>query len=229
MTGAVRGFTRRGVVSVVAVLATVSLAATGCSSGGSGSSAPSAANVQSVSVPPGVEKDSVRDLNSTKDMSGVVTTVPAADSPYRGLLPSVCPLFPAEALHKEAIQSAMKGLDQKSFRSCSFSYGGFGRKASSAGLYIQNIEELTSQNVSYKVRSAGIDLGGNVVGRTLQSVADPQSTECVVSWGTFFGSADVRYNADVGASEDPCLSAVQLARALRQYFPSSPSQMRSGR
>ena len=68
----------RAVLSVGAIAVCVGLAASACSSGSTAgvesasSSASASPAVPVESRPPGVQKDSVQDLNSTKDMTGVV-------------------------------------------------------------------------------------------------------------------------------------------------------------
>jgi len=61
-------------------------------------------------VAAGVQKDSVLDLNSTKDMTGVVTTVPIGESPYDKNMPDICGFITQAAMGQLDLATKKKGF-----------------------------------------------------------------------------------------------------------------------
>ncbi|MBT0567661.1 hypothetical protein [Williamsia sp. CHRR-6] len=209
-----------GVVAVVSVLVVA-----GCSSGTSGSPNSDAAKVVSVSVPADVPKDSIRDLNSTKDMSGVVTTIPENQSPYVGNLPEICPFLPRKQLEALGASKVTSAILSDYIQSCAFQPDSNQGWVGASAIYTLPLYQYKSGQ-TYRVIREGVPLPGGRVGTLLRQRLDPDSRECVVAWGTFYGVAEVSYNRSADSSEDECQRALSYAEVVAPNLPTRPSQMR---
>ncbi|MGJ0118326.1 hypothetical protein ACQ7HM_03875 [Williamsia sp. MIQD14] len=216
----------------VSLLAVTMVCASACSSGG-GSAEPapsSSANIQSASVAPGVEKDSVLDLNSTKDMTGVVTTVPIGKSPYDKNMPDICSFITPEAMGRLGVDSKEKGFNSFPLvtQTCTLTAALDNDFLISAVIYVNNIEEHLSVP-SFKGESReATPLFGNVKAYKLtdQVATRPGGPyTCEVAWGTFYGTAAVRFNDDK-SDASLCDRAFTAAKTIGPLMPKSPSQMR---
>jgi len=233
---------RRNTRLSIAVLAAIMAATTACTSGTTGDPAPSSASASaeaspafpSESVPPGVEKDSVLDLNSTKDMTGVVTTVPIDKSPYPAHLPDICTLIPQSVMNQLGVNNKKRGFrgTQLISQACNMQHLDAGNVTYSITInfYTNNYEEITKPSKSETLRRnipiyRGIMASSNKLPRT-----GPDDTtyteECGTAWGTFFGAIVVRYDTVTPESTDPCASAVDASRIIAPFMPKSPSEMR---
>lgn len=233
---------RRNTRLLIAVLATVMVATTACTSGTTGDPAPNTAIASaqtspafpSESVPPGVEKDSVLDLNSTKDMTGVVTTVPINKSPYLDHLPDICALIPQTAMKQLGVETRKLGFrgTQLISQVCAMQHLNEGSIASSVAVnfYTNSYQELTAPDISQTLER-NIPIYKNVLG-SLNKLPEsgPDNTtykqECGTAWGTFFGGIVVRYRTSTPETVDPCARSVKAARIIAPYMPKSPSEMR---
>ena len=65
---------------------------------------------------------------------------------------------------------------------------------------------------------------GRDVGTMFRDPADPRT--CRVLWGTFYGTAGVTVDRNDGNTMDPCRDVVALARAVHDYLPTRPDEMR---
>jgi hypothetical protein len=219
------------------------LAATACSSGspgrvaadGSSSSAPSSPGFVVESTPPGTPKDSVLDLNSTKDMTGVETTVTYADSPYAAHFPDICTLIPDSLLPQLGVISKERGFTGTQLQSqACFMLGASdpqGRPIGSitVSFFINNIQELQDPDTVMTLRK-GIRVNDKITAvLTRVNPYGPTDTEyvnqCQLTWGTFFGGIGVSYKAET-PNQDPCAKATDAGRLIAPYMPKSPSQMR---
>ncbi|MBT0567664.1 hypothetical protein [Williamsia sp. CHRR-6] len=201
------------------------LVVAGCSSGTSGLPNSDAAKVVSVSVPADVLKDSIRDLNSNKDMSGVVTTIPENQSPYVGHLPQVCPFLPKKPLEALGAKKIVLNLDGEYIQSCRFQPDGIEGWGAAAAIF--TVPEYDyKDNPAYKVIREGIMLPRNNKAFMMKSTSGGDSRECVVAWGTFYGVAETNYNASFDSSENECDRALAYAKIVAEYLSIKPSQMR---
>lgn len=233
---------RRNTRLAIAVMATVMVATTACTSGTTGEPSPSSASASVEaspafpleSVPPSVEKDSVLDLNSTKDMTGVVTTVPFGESPYAAHLPDICTFIPESAMKQLGVESKKRGFrgTQLISQVCSLFHFESGKVAYGVAVnfYTNNIRELLNPEIAVTLRkdvSISPRVRG-VVNKLNQSGPDDTNfkQECGTAWGTFFGGIVVRYKTSTPQSVDPCARSVDAARAIVDFMPKSPSQMR---
>lgn len=217
----------------VSVLAATMLTVSACGSGG-GSAEPAAsssASIQSASVAPGVEKDSVLDLNSTKDMTGVVTTVPIGKSPYDKNMPDICNFITPAAMTKLGVDSKEKGFNSSPLvtQTCTLTAAMNNDFLISAVIYVNNIEEHLSVP-SFKGDSREVTpLYSNVkayklTDRVATRPGGPYT--CEVAWGTFYGTAAVRFNDDK-SDAGLCDRAFTAAQTIAPLMPKSPSQMRA--
>lgn len=233
--GTIRSTTCASVLGLVSILAI-----SACSSGSTGdspvaqsSSTSSSAGAPSESVPAGVTKDSVLDLNSTKDMTGVVTTIPIDKSPYIDHLPDICQLIPDSVVRQLGATRKKKGFTGTRLvtQSCLLQPpSGALSYAISANIYVNNIRELIEQP-STKLVERDVPLSTRVVATVFQNsgsdLNDGDGFEtCRVAWGTFYGSATINFNINPGFSADTCARAIEAAKAIAPYMPQNPSQMR---
>ncbi|MBT0567665.1 hypothetical protein [Williamsia sp. CHRR-6] len=212
-----------GVVAVVSVLVVAE-----CSSGTSGSPNSDAAKVVSVSVPADVPKDSIRDLNSTKDMSGVVTTIPENQSPYVGNLPQVCPFLPKKPIEALGAEKILLNLDGEYIQSCRFQPEGIEGWIAAAAIYTVPYYQFVNGD-SYGIVGGPLTLPTGKPGVYLRNKVLADSRECVVAWGTFYGVAEVSYNRASDSSEDECARALEYAKIVEPALPREPAQMRRGK
>jgi hypothetical protein len=215
--------------------AVIAVAVSACGSGGSGgevsSSAPSSAGVSSMPVPPGVPKDSVLDLNSTKDMTGVVTTVPIGQSPYDENMPDLCAFLPQSALDLVGMVAKKKSFYGPKLITQSCQLTPAPSESGGAGIdftaYVNNIGEYLANPDIAKIDE--IVLMEPAVRATVVRARGTDFTEgawgCGVVWGTFFGTASISI-LDFDTDKDICLRAVVAARKLAPFMPKSPSEMR---
>ncbi len=226
-----RGIRMRG--ALVGVIAATVLASSACDSdgGGSGPAAPSSSsNESSASVAAGVEKDSVLDLNSTKDMTGVVTTVPIGKSPYDKNMPDICGFITQGAMGKLGVVAKQKGFygSPLVYQSCilrpppSFTVD----FSISAEIYVNNLQEHLSVPNLKKVQPEPTKLFENVSAYKLRdSNVDGLTNLCQLAWGTFYGTAVVTLT-DEKSSTNICERTLDAAKVLGPLMPKSPSQMR---
>lgn len=231
----------RAVLSVGAIAVCVGLAASACSSGSTAgvdaaSSSASASPAFPVeSLPPGVQKDSVQDLNSTKNMTGVVTTLPANQSPYIDHLPDVCSFVDSDQMRRLNLRTkklAFKGTRLVG-QACSlqgFDASGNLQATILLGFYTDNIQQITAPERAVVI-ALDVPITQNISG--IKSKLPPTSPDdptfmdsCSTSWGTFFGAITVDFNRGEGSSVDPCSASTDAARVLVGTMPRSPSQMR---
>ena len=237
----------RAVLSIGAIALSVGLAASGCSSGStagvesasSSASASASASASpafpSESVAPDVQKDSVEDLNSTKDMTGVITTIPGSESPYIDYLPNICRFVSAKTMAALGVQTKRLGFRGTRLVSqvCSLQHLTSGSVTSSIAVnfYINNIEEITQPSRAvFQQKNVRVspEISGDVIKLPESGPGDTTfQRECGTAWGTFFGAIVVRFRDDVGTpGVDPCAVSLQAARLLAPEMPKSPSQMR---
>ncbi|MEH3155420.1 MAG: hypothetical protein PGN29_08745 [Gordonia paraffinivorans] len=228
----------RAVLSAGAIAVCVGFAASACSSGStagveSASSSASASPAFPVeSLPPGVQKDSVFDLNSTKDMTGVVSTVPFGQSPYAAHLPDVCAFVPSSLIQQFGLSTKRKGYKgtQLVVQTCTMqnlSRGGLPASSVTISFFTNNIEEISDPSKSSVVtpRVAISDrVNGSVRKPVPSNLADIQT--CDVDWGTFFGAVIVSFRSLESPPPDLCARALDAARLFAPHVPKSPSQMR---
>lgn len=231
----------RASLSVGAIAVCVGLAASACSSGStagvdSASSSASASPAFPVeSLPPGVQKDSVQDLNSTKDMTGVVTTVAGTDSLYVDYLPDICNFVPADVMSKLDVQNKRLGFRGNRLVSqvCSLQHydSGLITFSIAVNFYVNNFMEITQPSRAV-IQRRGVQIVPGVSGDVIklpESGPDDATfrQECGTAWGTFFGSIVVRFRNDADAPGiDACARSVQAAQSIAPSMPKSPSQMR---
>lgn len=232
----------RAVLSVGAIAVCVGLAASACSSGStagveSASSSASASPAFPVeSLPPGVQKDSVQDLNSTKDMTGVVTTVPAGQSPYIDYLPDVCDFIPDSLLKRFGLSGKTKGFKGTRLvvQSCTMQgldARGLASKSVTVSYYINNISEVLEPSKN-QIIMPRVQLSDRVfasVKRMIPSGPEDEVTRetCGTAWGTFFGAIVVNFRQyDEGTNPVQCQMSLAAARLVAPSSPRSPSQMR---
>lgn len=231
----------RAVLSVGAIAVCVGLAASACSSGSTAgvetaSSSASASPAFPVeSLPPGVEKDSVQDLNSTKDMTGVVTTVPFGQSPYAAHLPDVCDFVPENYLSQFGLLSKKRGFKgtQLVVQSCVMQGPGASGPdySSSVSFYTNNIDEILEPS-KVELLQKDVKLSSRVSGFVEKDRPfGPDDTAsirtCGTAWGTFFGAIVVDFRSDTPSIPDPCAKSLDAAKFLVDGMPKSPSQMRA--
>ncbi|MCX6470064.1 MAG: hypothetical protein NTW76_12225 [Corynebacteriales bacterium] len=219
----------------VSVLAATVMTVSACSSGG-GSAEPAAsssARIQSASVAPGVEKDSVLDLNSTKDMTGVVTTVPIGKSPYDKNMPDICNFITPAAMTELGVETKKKGFygSPLVYQACLL------RPAASftteftlgAGIFVNNIQEhLGAPSLRDALIRSGVSIAPKVEAYELRDRATNKTGgpySCEVAWGTFYGTASINI-IDDNSEEGICDRTVAAAKILQPLLPKSPSQMR---
>ncbi|MCX6469956.1 MAG: hypothetical protein NTW76_11675 [Corynebacteriales bacterium] len=214
----------------VSVLAATMLAVSACSSGG-GSAEPAAsssASIQSASVAPGVEKDSVLDLNSTKDMTGVVTTVPIGKSPYDKNMPDICNFITPEAMSRLGVASKDKGFSGSPLvaQNCSMSPSANNDIFISAEIYVNNLQEHLSRPnlVKEQPNPLAIARGTNAYILTDRNYSG-MTNVCEVAWGTFYGTAAVSLTDNLSAA-NICQRAINDAKIIAPLMPKSPSEMR---
>lgn len=225
-----------------AVLAAVVVATTACTSETTGEPTPTSASASagaspafpSESVPPGVEKDSVLDLNSTKDMTGVVTTVPFGESPYAAHLPDICTLVPATVMEELGVTTKKRGFrgTQLVVQGCNMQHLDTGDVTYNVtvGFYTNNLSEISAPGKAVIQRN-GVKISSKISGRTSKlpptEPGDPTFREqCGTAWGTFFGAIVVNYRTSKPESVDPCSKSESAARIIAPYMPKSPSEMR---
>ncbi|GGF38147.1 hypothetical protein [Williamsia phyllosphaerae] len=234
---------RRNTRLSIAVMAAVMVATTACTSGTTGEPSPSTDNASaeaspafpSESVPPGVEKDSVLDLNSTKDMTGVVTTVSFADSPYAAHLPDICTFIPQKTMQQLGVETKKRGFrgTQLVSQACTmFKFDEAGNISYSVTInfFTNNITELTEPG-SVVLQNRDVRLTDKISATVSKlpatSPGDPTFREsCQTSWGTFFGSINVDFRTSSPERLDPCSQSVEAATKIVSLMPKSPSQMR---
>lgn len=236
------GTRSRALLSVGAIAVCVGLAASACSSGStagveSASSSASASPAFPVeSLPPGVQKDSVFDLNSTKDMTGVVTTVPFGQSPYAANLPNVCDFVPNSLLQELGLATKLKAFrgTQLVVQTCDMQgrdAQGTPTKSLDVSFYTNNIREtLDPKRVQILEQNVAISPRVNaVVKKSIPGSPDDETAieSCDVAWGTFFGAIVVSYQDFSGFKPSTCNIALSAAKAVVQSAPRSPSQMRA--
>ncbi|MGU3292770.1 hypothetical protein [Williamsia sp. M5A3_1d] len=231
---------RLATIGLAGLLATITAcsSATTTNDASSSSSADAAASspaFPSESVPPGVQKDSVLDLNSTKDMTGVVTTVSGPESPYIDHLPDICGLVPDTAMQQLGVQNKSRGFrgTQLVTQSCVMQHLDSGNVTYSVtpSFYVSNFSQITTPDVAV-IQQRGIKLTDKITAITtkLPPYGPDDSTfreECGAAWGTFFGSINVNYRTKTPATDDPCEGAIRAARILAPNMPKSPSEMRA--
>ncbi|MBT0566258.1 hypothetical protein [Williamsia sp. CHRR-6] len=197
----------------------------------SSSVAPSAPASTTIKLPPGIAKDSPQDLNSTKDMTGVVTTVPGTKSIYIDYLPDVCKFIPDSVVTQLGAVSKEKAFNRPRLvlQSCVFGApdSAFGLIA---GVYINNIQELIG-NSDNRILNPSLKLTDKITAVLYQDtnldLPDGRGNEnCRVSWGTFYGTADVEARSIPGYRSNPCERVVDAARKIAPYMPTRPAQMR---
>lgn len=231
----------RAVHFVGAIAVCVGLVASACSSGSTAgvdaaSSSASASPAFPVeSLPQGVQKDSVEDLNSTKDMTGVVTTVPFGQSPYAAHLPDVCGFVPAALTEKFGFTSRRKGFTgtQLVAQACNFQHfdpSGSPDYTMTVGFYTNNIQELLRPDRVIILQS-GIRISPRVtasLNRLIPAGSDDLTAlqTCSTSWGTFFGAATVSFRFLAEPPVDSCQQSLEAAKIFAPSAPKSPSQMR---
>ncbi|MBT0568488.1 hypothetical protein [Williamsia sp. CHRR-6] len=180
----------------------------------------------------GVAKDSPADVNSTKDMTGVVMEYPPGKNPYFNRMPDVCKFIPDSLMKELGMIRKKTGFDGSSelFQSCNM-YGvpqeNGAQLSISAGLYAQNISSSTDPSRNQIVNSK-VDLGRNVIGTVYIS---PKTNvellqNCFLDWGTFYGTASVNVGSARQAVADPCDGIVEIAKKILPYLPSKPYQLR---
>ncbi|MCP2160787.1 hypothetical protein LX12_001974 [Williamsia serinedens] len=232
----------RAVLSVGAIAVCVGLAASACGSGSTAgvetaSSSASASPAFPVeSLPPGVQKDSVFDLNSTKDMTGVVTTVPFGQSPYAAHLPDVCNFVPQTLMDRFGFEGKRRGFrgTQLVAQACNLQHqgaDGLPDYSATIGFYTNNISEvLRTDRVSILRRDVTLSPS---VSATLNRLIPASSEDltalqtCSASWGTFFGAISVSFRYFAEPPRDSCNEAVAAAKLFVSSAPKSPSQMRA--
>lgn len=231
----------RAVLSVGAIAVCVGLAASACSSGSTAgvetaSSSASASPAFPVeSLPPGVQKDSVEDLNSTKDMTGVVTTVPFGESPYAAHLPDVCQFIPNSVSTKFGMSVKRKAFrgTQLVVQTCDMqqlSPEGEVQSSITVSYYINTIQDILNPSKA-EVVTPQVQLTDKVVGTVNRSIPsspdDATSLEsCGTAWGTFFGAILVIFRYFDQQNPSACEKSVEAARLIAPAAPRSPSQMR---
>lgn len=230
------GPSRRTTAVASAVLAAALVAVVGCSSSAEGpdpQAASSSSNPAALPTPAGTVPDSIQDINSTKDMTGVVTTYSNDENPYLKLIPYVCTFLP-DSLTKQVL-----GMETKQT--------GFGgqhtllQTCSMAGPSGPNYEQIgitvTVQATSYAEDTASpkhtniaraVPIWRDVTGSLYQNPGDVSEdlVYCNLSWGTFYGSAVVTVYTRDGYRADPCDKAKEFAPKIAPLLPSRPVQMR---
>ena len=231
----------RAVLSVGAIAVCVGLAASACSSGStagveSASSSASASPAFPVeSLPPGVEKDSVQDLNSTKDMTGVVTTVPIGQSPYIDHLPDVCSFVSPQLMQAFDLVNKRKGYKGQRLivQTCTMQAldsEGLASSSVTISFFTNNIQEISDPSKTSLV-TPNVRIGDRIVGQIRKPVpaaADDRTAlqTCDTSWGTFFGAIIVSYRSLSDPQSDLCGNSLRAAQLFALNAPRSPSQMR---
>ncbi len=215
---------------VVGVVVVVVLAACGSGDGGSGGGPSSSVGGPSVSVAAGVVKDSVLDLNSTKDMTGVVTTVPIGKSPYDKNMPDICGFITQEAMDKLGVATKKKAFSGSPliFQSCQLMPALDSDLVISAGIYVNNIQEHLSVPTLTRSGSNLVPIFASVSAHILTNDAFkalPDARRCEASWGTFYGTATVGVS-DFKLNGNACWRAIEAAKILGPLMPRSPSVMR---
>lgn len=216
----------------VSVLAATVMTASACSSGG-GSAEPAAsssASIQSASVAPGVEKDSVLDLNSTKDMTGVITTVPIGKSPYDKNMPDICNFITPQVMSELGYDAKKKGFDGSPlvYQNCALTRSTSTDIILGVGIFVNNIKEHLSAPSLRRATPGTTRIFANVDAYQLRDtgtndVGGPYS--CEIAWGAFYGTATVQIT-DYKSEDRICDRALAAARILGPLLPKSPSQMR---
>ena len=226
----------------ITVLAAVIATASACTSQTAGEPTAGSASATgdnspafpSESVPPGVQKDSVLDLNSTKDMTGVATTVSFADSPYAAHLPDICTYIPDSVMQQLGVQTKKRGFrgTQLVTQSCVMLKRGSIKTNYSVtvNFYTNNFAEI-SNPARTNTFQTGVQIGPKVVAATqrLKPLGpDDLAVEnvCGTAWGTFFGSIVVNYRASDPPDPQPCSQSIAAAKLIVPLMPRSPSQMR---
>ncbi|MBT0567151.1 hypothetical protein [Williamsia sp. CHRR-6] len=216
-----RGF--RAAYAAVSVTAVLVVA--GCSDG--------SPSVEKLPTSAGVVKDSIEDVNSNKDMTGVVTTIAGDRNPYVRLIPYVCKFLPdsvTKALGMVRKQNAFGG-QHKFLQACSMQSEEF-QTGGSIGLTI-SVQASTLAEVTggerRKILKNNIELGSNVLGTSYKLDGDDGEnfSTCNVVWGTFYGTAVSTVIAYRQGDLDSCSKAIGAARAVLPYLPRKPIQMRA--
>ncbi len=232
----------RGLVAVAALVIAAVVGVSGCTSGTSGEAGPAASAASSpnsglLPTSAGVKPDSTEDVNSTKDMTGVVTTYSDADSPknpYYSLIPYVCPFLP------DSITRGNLGMTQI--------INGFGGQHSLLNLCNMQSEAdantgarlgiaVTMQATSFADVGASpthtdiaknVHIWRNVSGLIYKNAGDDDARTrvCNLAWGTFYGTAVVTVDVYENPAIDPCAKVVEVAKLAAPYLPSKPIQMR---
>ncbi|MGJ0119351.1 hypothetical protein ACQ7HM_09115 [Williamsia sp. MIQD14] len=215
--------------AAITVAAATLLTVTSCSSGSS-ADAPSQPQVQSISLAPGVVKDSPADLNSTKDMSDVVdtTTMTPPQSPYYGHLPAVCPLLEKVSFSPIRNPTLNTGLNTEFAQSCVIQGPGFSADNLGVTLIAQSVSAtLAAQNVQpieKDFRASGIPTP--VTTYSLRS--SPEATgACVATWGQFYGSVQMSLFGSGRTTAENCQLVLEFAKAATSNLPKAPFQMRA--
>ncbi|MGZ8178603.1 hypothetical protein ACXVUM_11795 [Williamsia sp. SKLECPSW1] len=172
-------------------------------------------------------------------MTGVVTTVSFADSPYAAHLPDLCEKVTPAIMRELSVASKKKGFTGSELvaQTCALSgtTPGFDIPPFTTGtvIVINNIQEVLAKPGNEIIRSR-VQLGQGVAGTVFKQTAVDLPTpgnpiqSCRIAWGTFFGAASVIFTInDVNYAADPCERAVAAAKILLGAFPKSPSEMRA--
>ncbi|WP_299575251.1 hypothetical protein [uncultured Williamsia sp.] len=175
-------------------------------------------------------------MNSTKDMTGVVTTLSDHDSPrnpYFDLIPNVCAFLP-DSLTKDRLGMAEKNTGFAGKHSllqlCNMATTS-GPNYEQLGLVV-TIQATSIADVSSNPEHRDIDksvpVWRNVTGVLYKNPADDTQGDqvCNLAWGTFYGSAVVTVSTTGGYKADPCSKAREFSAEIAPYLPSRPVQMR---
>lgn len=227
---------RRRFWVVASLLAAVSLLAASCSS--SGSTAPSAASSSSsnssiLPTPSGTVPDSIEDVNSNKDMTGVVTQLSGDKNPYNTLIPYVCPFLPDSLTQGKLGMSSKRtsfGGKHTLIQACDMATDtGPNYEQLSIGVIIRSVSIADLLRVpGISVLRSGVRIAANVTGILYKLSTDDKGSAkfCNLAWGTFYGSAAVTVSVDNGYAADPCAKAVEVAPEISPFLPKEPLQMR---
>ncbi|WP_253660132.1 hypothetical protein [Williamsia maris] len=190
-----------------------------------------------------MKPDSIEDVNSTKDMTGVVTTYSDADSPknpYFDLIPYVCPFLPDSItrgkLGMTQISNGFAGqhrlLNLCNMQNEAAPLGG-ARLSISVTLQATSFTDVFASPTHTNVATS-VPIWRNVTGLVYKNAGDdddrsdgtPRTRVCNMVWGTFYGTARVAVLAGFGYRVDPCRKVVEVAKLVAPYLPSKPIQMR---
>ncbi|MBJ7291144.1 hypothetical protein [Williamsia sp.] len=232
----VHGPTRRTTAVASAVLAAALVAVVGCSPSADGpapQAASSSSNPDALPTPEGTVPDSIEDINSTKDMTGVVTTYSNDANPYIKLIPYVCPFLP-DSLTREKLGMVDKqtgfGGQHTLLQICNMG-SATGPNYEQLGITVTvqatSFSDATSTASINKI-AEDVPVWKNVTGTVYKNSIDDTDEEkvCNIVWGTFYGSAVVSIFVSKGYVADACQKAPEVARMVAPFLPSTPSEMR---